>query len=292
MNPEPLPPLHVPDLLKRFDLRPRKSLGQNFLADEHALAKVVATADLSPDDLVLEVGPGLGSLTRHLARRARRVVAVELDQNLLPPLREVLRPYPNVRLVHGDILEQDLQALLTNDGGEEIPSSYAVVANIPYYITSVLIRHLLEAPLKPDRIVLTVQKEVAMRICADPPDMSLLALGVQVYGQPYIEARLPAGAFYPVPKVDSAVLLIDVYPTPLIPPPYTEAFFTLAKAGFSQKRKNLRNALSGGLALPKDTVETLLAQAYIDPRRRAETLSLSEWSILAEHYLNPTLPPD
>lgn len=285
MSPDIPPPLHIPDLLRRFDLRPRKSLGQNFLADEHALAKVVATAELGPEDLVLEVGPGLGSLTRHLASRARQVVAVELDQNLLPPLREVLRPYQNVRLVHGDILEQNLQVLLSGERGEEIPNHYAVVANIPYYITSALIRHLLEAPFKPDRIVLTMQKEVALRICADPPGMSLLALGVQVYGQPHIEARLPAGAFYPVPKVDSAVLRIEVYPSPLIPPPYTEPFFRLAKAGFSQKRKNLRNALSGGLAQSKETVETLLAAAEIDPRRRAETLSLSEWSRLAEHFL-------
>ncbi len=282
MKSDPLPPLHVPDLLRRYDLHPRKSLGQNFLIDENALAKVVAAANLSSQDLVLEVGPGLGSLTRHLATKARYVVAVELDQNLLPPLREVLRTYANVRLIHGDILAQNLKELFLGIAGEDLPASYAVVANIPYYITSALIRHLLEAQVKPDRIVLTLQKEVALRICAQPPDMSLLALGVQVYGQPNIEARLPAGVFYPTPKVDSAVLRIEVYPSPLIPPPYTETFFQLAKAGFSQKRKNLRNALSGGLALPKERVEALLASANIDPRRRAETLSIHEWSLIAQ----------
>jgi 16S rRNA (adenine1518-N6/adenine1519-N6)-dimethyltransferase len=266
-------------------LRPKKSLGQNFLVDENILRKVVTAANLSPRDLVLEIGPGLGSLTRHLAARAGQVVAVELDQNLLPPLREVLRPYPNVRLIHGDILEQDVQELVVGVGSDPDPAGYAVVANIPYYITSALIRHLLEASLKPSRIVFTLQREVALRICAQPPDMSLLALGVQVYGHPSIAARLPAGAFYPVPKVDSAVLHVEVYPAPLIPPPYTALFFRLAKAGFSQKRKNLRNALSGGLALPKDAVETLLTSAGIDPRRRAETLSLIEWSRLSERYL-------
>jgi 16S rRNA (adenine1518-N6/adenine1519-N6)-dimethyltransferase len=279
-----LPPLHVPTILRRFNLKPKKSLGQNFLVNDGALQKVVTAANLSPHDLVLEIGPGLGSLTRYLAVGAAQVVAVELDQNLLPPLQEVLRPYPNVRLVCGDILDQDIQDLFPEWETDTAPTSYAVVANIPYYITSTLIRHLLEAPIKPDRIILTVQKEVAQRICAQPPGMSLLALGVQVYGDPRITARLPAGVFYPTPKVDSAVLHIEVYPGPLIPPPYTDPFFKLAKAGFGQKRKTLRNALSGGLAISKNVAKNLLDAANIDPHRRAETLKLSEWSRLAEQF--------
>jgi 16S rRNA (adenine1518-N6/adenine1519-N6)-dimethyltransferase len=162
-----------------------------------------------------------------------------------------------------------------------------VVANIPYYITSAVIRHLLESPLKPGRLVLTVQREVAGRITAGPGEMSLLALSVQVYGKPEIVARIPAGAFYPPPKVDSAVVRVDLYPDPLLPDPLLPIFFRLAKAGFSQKRKTLRNALSAGLALPPIEVEALLRSAGVDPMRRAETLSISEWSELAEKRSAP-----
>lgn len=276
-HPVSLPPLDVPGLLRKHGLRPDKSLGQNFLVDDNALRKVVRAAEIEPGDAVLEIGPGVGSLTRYLAEIAGRVVAVEIDQDLLPPLREVLSPYANIRLVHGDILEQDPAALMETGG-------YLVVANIPYYITSALIRQLLEARLKPRRLVLTVQREVAGRITASPNDMSLLALSVQVYGQPEIAASIPAGAFYPVPNVDSAVVRVDLYPEPLIPVPQLRLFFRLAKAGFSQKRKTLRNSLSGGLALPASEVQTLLEKAGIDPKRRAETLSIEEWKKLVEVY--------
>ena len=161
-------------------------------------------------------------------------------KGLLPPLRQVLAPFPNVHIVQGDILALN-PAQLIPEGG------YLVVANIPYYITSALIRHLLESRRPPTRLVLTIQKEVAQRICAAPGDLSLLALSVQVYGQPYIAAHIPAGAFYPPPKVDSAILRVDLYPTPRIPQPLLDSFFRLSKAGFSQKRKTLRNALAGGL---------------------------------------------
>ena len=283
MTPSPpsLPPLRVPAILRRYGLRPKKSLGQNFLVDDSALRKIVASAGITEADLVLEVGPGLGSLTRFLATQANRVIAVELDGKLMPPLREVLEPFHNITLLQGDILAQDIQALLTAADPQTPVETYVVVANIPYYITSALIRQLLEAAVKPDRIVLTVQREVAMRICADPPRMSLLALSVQVYGHPRVTAKIPAGSFYPPPTVDSAVIRVDLYPEPLIPPPYTETFFRLAKAGFSQKRKNLRNSLSGGLAVSKEQAENLLAAAEIDPRRRAETLTMDEWKALS-----------
>lgn len=276
-HPVSLPPLDVPGLLRKHRLRPDKSLGQNFLVDDNALRKVVRAAEIEPGDAVLEIGPGVGSLTRYLAEIAGRVVAVEIDQDLLPPLREVLSPYANIRLVHGDILEQDPAALMETGG-------YLVVANIPYYITSALIRQLLEARLKPRRLVLTVQREVAGRITTSPNDMSLLALSVQVYGQPEIAASIPAGAFYPVPNVDSAVVRVDLYPEPLIPVSQLRLFFRLAKAGFSQKRKTLRNSLSGGLALPASEVQILLEKAGIDPKRRAETLSIEEWKKLVEVY--------
>jgi len=278
-RPLSLPELDVPHLLRQYRLHPNKTLGQNFLLDEVALIKVVEAADIAPHDVVLEVGPGLGSLTRHLAQRARQVVAVEIDATLMPALEQVLSPYSNVTLVRGDILSLDLAKLVSQPG-------FLVVANIPYNITSALIRHLLEADLPPQRLVLTVQQEVAQRICAAPGDMSLLALSVQVYGHPEITASIPAGAFYPPPRVDSSVIHVERYPVPLIPLSQLEAFFRLIKAGFSQKRKTLRNALSAGLRLPPHSIEVLLASAQIDPMRRAETLSLEEWHLLTSQFID------
>ena len=268
-----IPPLNAAALLKRYDLRPHKGLGQNFLQDPLALEEIVSAADIQPSDSVLEIGPGLGSLTRYLAVSAKEVIAVELDEHLLPPLRAILSPYQNVRLVQNDILK-----IAPND--LKLENDYVVVANIPYYITSAVIRHLLESEIKPRRIVLTVQKEVALRICAEPGDMSLLALSVQVYGKPRIAAHIPASAFFPAPKVDSAVLIVEIYPAPLIDEDLLDAFFRLIKAGFSQKRKTLRNSLSAGLHIPPTDAADLLMRTNIDPQRRAETLSLSEWSEL------------
>ena len=268
-----IPPLNAAAVLKRYGLRANKSLGQNFLQDPFALEKIVSAAEINAADTVLEIGPGLGSLTRYLAVSAKEVVAVELDPKLLPPLEAILAPHQNVRVVQGDILKIAPDELID-------VQDYIVVANIPYYITSPVIRHLLESKTKPRRIVLTIQKEVAQRICAKPGDMSLLALSVQVYGRPQISAHIAAEAFFPVPNVDSAVLCVDIYPTPQIKPELLELFFKLIKAGFSQKRKTLRNALSSGLHIsPTDSAE-LLTRANIDPQRRAETLSLEEWETL------------
>lgn len=277
MNLPSLPPLNVASLLRQYGLRPSKGLGQNFLQDNQALQKIVSAADLGPADAVLEIGPGLGSLTRYLALLAASVTAVELDARLFPALEATLAPYRNVRLVQGDILKLD-PAELTQ------AADYLVVANIPYYITSALIRHLLESPPRPRRIVLTVQQEVASRICALPGEMSLLALSVQVYGRPQVRAHIPAGAFYPPPNVDSSVLCVDIYVEPVIPFALLDTFFSLARAGFSQKRKTLRNSLSAGLRLAPSETEKMLAAAGIEPRRRAETLSLEEWRVLSGEY--------
>jgi len=302
-HPVKLAPIHVPELLRQYGLRPNKRLGQNFLVDEEALQRVVAVAEVAPGESVLEIGPGLGSLTRYLACTASQVTAVELDALLLPALRQVLAPYPNVRVVEGDILTLDPTALMSvragqagdltgpvSGGRETVRMEYVVVANIPYYITSALIRHLLEARIRPRRLVLTVQREVANRICAQPGKMSLLALSVQVYGQPRVVAYIPASSFYPPPKVDSAVVRVDLHSSPLIPSPLIPLFFRLAKAGFSQKRKTLRNALSGGLGCPPAQAASLLISVGIDPQRRAETLSLQEWNLLTEKYPS-FLPP-
>lgn len=277
MNGLSLPQLNVPKLLKRYDLHPSKGLGQNFLEDNQALQKIVIAADLKPDEAVLEIGPGLGSLTRYLAISARSVTAIELDRKLFPVLESVLAPYKNIRLIQGDILKTN-PADLIREGG------YVVVANIPYNITSAVIRHLLEAEMRPSRVVLTVQKEVAERICATPGKMSLLALSVQVYGKPILGEVIPAEAFFPQPKVDSAVLWIGLYPQPVIPTDKLDIFFTIIKAGFSQKRKTLRNALAGGLRIAPVEAEDMLLEADIDPQRRAETLNLEEWGRLVGVY--------
>ena len=268
-----LPPLDVVALLKSNHINPKKGLGQNFLLDPVALRRIITAAEIPENSTVLEIGAGLGSLTRYLAQSAQKVVAVELDAELFPVLQQVLANYQNVTLVKGDILRLEPSILVNQEG-------YLVVANIPYYITSNLIRHLLEASVKPNRLVLTVQREVAERICAKPGDLSLLALSVQVYGLPKLAGHIPAGAFYPAPKVDSAIVRIDLYPQPLIPGEALDQFFQLAKAGYSQKRKTMRNALSGGLGWPTARVVELLQAAGIDPQRRAETINLSEWNDL------------
>jgi 16S rRNA (adenine1518-N6/adenine1519-N6)-dimethyltransferase len=297
-RPLDLPPLNIPQLLQKHGLRPDKRLGQNYLVDTGALKRIVEAAGIQAGDSILEIGPGLGSLTRYLAAAGRHVTAVELDGRLIPALREVLEPFPNVRIVEGDILLLDPAELMDDPpmmmagpaelmGGMDPQASepedraYVVVANIPYYITSPLIRHLLEARLRPARLTLTVQQEVAERITAEAGEMSLLALSVQVYGRPGIAARIPAGAFYPSPHVDSAVVRVEIFAEPLFPPPQLETVFRLAKAGFSQKRKMLRNSLAAGMHMAPAQAEVLLTTAGIEPTRRAETLSLEEWGQLA-----------
>ena len=267
----------IPALLRAYGLHPKKGLGQNFLADVSILGQIVAAADLAPGDTVLEIGPGLGSLTRLLAERAGRVVAVEIDQRLAAILGERLADLRHVEIIRGDILK-------LSDFASLLGPAYKVVANLPYGITSAVLRRLLESDQRPCLMVVTVQREVAERIVAGPGDMSLLAVSVQFYGRPQIVARIPAGAFYPPPQVDSAVLRIDVNPEPVVAlgdGVSTADFFRVVRAGFSQKRKMLRNALSAGLVLAPARVEEVLLQAGIDPRRRAETLSLPEWASLA-----------
>ena len=272
----------VPALLRAYGLHPRKRLGQNFLVDPAALSRIVSAADLSSDDTVVDVGAGLGTLTRPLAEQAGRVVAVELDDRLVEILRERLADLSNVQIIHGDILgraKRDGKGL-----GLDFPNlGYKVVANLPYYITSAVLRRFLGQEPRPSLMVVTVQREVAERIVAGPGAMSLLAVSVQFYGQPQIVARIAAGAFYPVPNVDSAVMRIDVdeKPTVMMNRGIDEVtFFRVARAGFSQKRKMLRNSLSAGLGLSPVHVEEALGHAGVDARRRAQTLSLQEWALV------------
>lgn len=271
-----LPPIHIKNLMYQFGIKPSKGLGQNFLIDESILKEIVVASGVNNRDTVLEVGPGMGSLTRYLAVAAARVVAVELDQKLFPVLETVLNPFENIHLIQGDFLALKLADLVARE-------DYLVVANIPYYITSAILRHLLEGSHPPRRIILTVQKEIAERICAQSK-LSLLAVSVQVYGKPSILMQIPAKSFFPVPNVDSALVEIELFQTPMVKPEQLELFFLIAKAGFSQKRKTLRNSLSAGLHLPALEIEKMLNWVGIDPQRRAETLSLAEWGKLTARY--------
>lgn len=268
-------PPDVRALMRRFGIHPRKKLGQNFMVDPRALRKVIAAAQLAGSETVLEIGAGVGSLTWWLAQHCARVVAVEIDERLIPALEYALSNESNVEIVAGDILEMDVDEVLGN-------GPYSVVANIPYYITSALIRCLMESRRRPECLVLSVQKEVAERIAAGPGEMSLLALSVQVYGEPELRGRIPASAFYPQPKVDSAVLRIAGYPSPRVPQALIEALFVLARAGFGQKRKQLHNALAKNLGKPNETVLEWLSAAGVRPEQRAQELSIDNWLDLAQ----------
>lgn len=261
-------------ILKRYGIRPDTRLGQNFLVDPAALERVMQAAELDPGDAVLEIGAGVGTLTARLARDVRRVVAVELDRRLIAPLCEVIGGLPSVEVIQADALQLDLAHHMHSE-------PFRVVANIPYQITSHLLRRLMEMPTAPDRVVLTLQAEVVDRIVAAAGAMSLLALSVQVYGEPKRMAAIPAGAFFPVPQVDSAVLRIDRHPVPVIPAGLIPSFFRLARAGFQQRRKQLRNSLASGLGIPAAEASIMLERAAIRPDRRAQELALEDWERLA-----------
>ncbi len=267
------------DILDSREFRLRKGLGQNLLTDPVYLQKIAAAASLSPNDLVLEIGPGTGNLTAYLLPSAGRVVAVELDRRMIDVLEKRFHDAENLTLVQGNILKVNLPQLLQPWLARF--QTFKAVANLPYYLTSAAIRLLLECPVSPALAVLTVQLEVAQRICAEPGKMSVLAVAVQWYAQPRIVAKVPAGAFTPVPKVDSAVLRLETRAEPVAPIPTEQQLFQVVKAGFSQKRKQLKNSLSAGLRMPPPQVETAMRAAGVDPKRRAETLRLEEWAALS-----------
>jgi 16S rRNA (adenine1518-N6/adenine1519-N6)-dimethyltransferase len=261
--------------LRQAGLKARKGLGQHFLVDGEVLEFITSAAGLSPDDLVVEVGPGLGILTEALAKKAGGVIAIELDDRLAALLKKTLASFKNVTIVNDDVLNIEPEELLKR---QKSPL-YKVVANLPYYITSPVLRHFLTASAKPGVMVVMVQQEVAEAIAAQPGDMSLLSVSVQFYGRPEIVRWVPAQAFYPAPEVDSALLRIELYPEPAVVMD-EGGFFELVRAGFSAPRKQIGNSLSQGLGLPKDGVLPLLERAEIDWQRRAETLTLEEWARL------------
>lgn len=268
-------------IMAAHGIRPQHKLGQNFLTDPRILDQIVDACHLSPPDLVLEIGPGLGTLTQRLASAAGRVLAVELDRNLVAILQKtVVETSPHVEVVHGDAARIDLHRLLVERMG---PGQRAkVAANLPYYITTPLILRLLEEQLPLELIVVMVQKEVADRMVAPPggKEYGALSVAVQYYSEPQIVARVSRGAFLPAPDVDSAVVQMRVRTEPPVDAP-REAFFAVVKAAFGQRRKNLLNALAAGLALDKPIVAEALGLAGIDATRRGETLHLAEFAALA-----------
>jgi 16S rRNA (adenine1518-N6/adenine1519-N6)-dimethyltransferase len=268
-------------LMRRYGLHARKKLGQHFLVDSRVLEIALEAAALTPDDVVIEVGPGLGILTSELARKAGRVIAVELDERLAAALKKEFTSLHNVTVLNGDILKLDPAGLLEESGG---PGGYKVVANLPYYITAPVLRHFLEASLRPQSMVVMVQKEVAETIAARPGRMSLLSISVQFYGKPVIVDYVPAASFYPAPEVDSAVLRIDVSSEPRVTVADEDGFFGLVRAGFSAPRKQMTNSLAQGLEMSRVEVLPFLEKAGIDPERRAETLSLEEWARLSKVF--------
>ena len=275
-----LPPTLLPQL-KKLGLSPRKSLGQHFLTDPNILAAIVAAAELPPDAVVIEVGPGPGTLTAALIPVAGRIAAIELDKQLASMLAELYAAWPEVHIIQGDALSIAPQDILEQTGGS---SPYFVLGNIPYYITSPLLRHFLESEPPPERMVFTLQLEVARRITARPPHMNLLAVSVQTYAHPTIVRRLPPGAFSPPPKVHSAVLRLDTLPQPLVSPAQRQDFFRVVKAGFGQKRKTLRNSLAAGLNLPPKTIETIFRAASLNPQQRAQELDIHQWLMLTTEF--------
>jgi 16S rRNA (adenine1518-N6/adenine1519-N6)-dimethyltransferase len=261
--------------LRKFGLKARKGLGQHFLVDGGVLEAILSAAGLAPDDIIVEVGPGLGILTEELAKKAGGVIAIELDDRLAALLKETLASFKNVTIVNDDVLNIEPEGLLK---GQKSPV-YKVVANLPYYITSPVLRHFLTAAAKPQVMIVMVQEEVAEAIAAEPGDMSLLSVSVQFYGKPEIIGRVPAESFYPAPEVGSALLRIGLYAEPAVAVD-EGGFFELVRAGFAAPRKQLVNSLPQGLGLGKAQVLPFLEKAGIDGDRRAETLTLGEWARL------------
>jgi 16S rRNA (adenine1518-N6/adenine1519-N6)-dimethyltransferase len=258
--------------------RAKKSLGQHFLVDRRVLVRIVRAAEISENDTILEIGPGRGILTRRLAESAEHVVAVEIDQVLADALATEFKGRPGVKVICADARESDIEQLVPGNG------PYKLVANLPYYSASPIIRRFLGADRKPERMVVMVQREVAQSMTAAPGKMSLMSVAVQLYGVSRIVCYAPPRAFRPAPKVTSAVVRIDLHPTPAIAFDREEDLFTLLRAGFSAPRKQIRNSLSKGLSVPSEVAEKMLSRSLIDPTRRSATLSLVEWGNLYAEF--------
>lgn len=266
-------------VLRTLGVRPRKRWGQHFLVDAHALAQILSAADLSKQDTVLEVGAGLGTLTAALAPRVRRVIAVEVDETLVPYLRSAVAPWSNVQVICADIMTVDRAALFAGDD-----SPRKVVANLPYNLASALVVALLEQPMGLRRLVVTVQSEVAARMAAHPAtsDYGVLSIAVQYRADVSVVEYLPTSAFFPAPEVESAVARLDVRAQPACVVHDESLFFRVVRAAFSQRRKTIRNALAGGVPMPAADAAEACQHAGIAPIRRGETLDLAEFAALTD----------
>ena len=279
-------PAKVKEILNEYNFRIRKSLGQNFLIDANIITKIVQTAEIAGEDLVVEIGPGLGVLTTALAEKAQKVIAVEIDKKLMPVLKKNLADYNNTEVVQADALEVDFDLLVqskTNGAFGAGAKSYKLVANLPYYITSPLIMHMLTNEFSLNTIVVMVQREVAQRMTANPgsKDYGVLSVAVQYYARAELAFKVPNTVFYPQPEVDSAVVKFTVRKQPAVYTKDEKLFFKVVRAAFAYRRKTLLNALSGsGFNITKNRWTTLLQEAGIEPGRRGETLSLEEFALL------------
>ena len=318
---EVIPRKNIKNLLGKYGVRPSKGLGQNFLVDKRVLGKIIEAANLGKENTVLEIGAGIGTLTLELAKKAKKVIAVEKDPKMCEILHETMKGYENVEIIQGDILKLEIFNFQFSifkqkpNAKNQMPKTkckiqntrYKVVANLPYYITSPVIRKFLEAENPPSEMILMVQKEVAQRICARPPRMNLLAVSVQFYAEPKIVSYVSKNSFWPSPKVDSAIIKIARNKNQETV--NKELFFKIVKAGFSQPRKQILNNLSKGLALrsstaahskpspnglalsspnglklEKATIQAWLLKNNIQPTQRAETLNIQDWINLTETF--------
>jgi 16S rRNA (adenine1518-N6/adenine1519-N6)-dimethyltransferase len=270
--------LVIKNLFKKYHFLPSKRLGQNFLVDKSALKRIFEPARLSENDIVLEIGPGVGNLTQELAKKAKRVIAIEKDPRMVEILKETLKDFNNTKIIQADILKIENWKLIKNWKLKN--GNYKVIANLPYYITASVLRKFLEIEKKPKLMVFLVQKEVAQRICAKAPKMNLLALSVQYYAQPKIIGYLSKKSFWPQPKVDSAILQISKIQSKRKID--SERFFKIVKAGFCQPRKQILNNLSKMLKLDKEKVKSWLLKNNIQPSQRGETLKIKDWIHLSQ----------
>lgn len=275
-------PTRTKEILKKYGFSFKKSLGQNFLIDTNILHNIVKAAELDSSKAVLEIGPGIGALTEHLARAAGRVVAIELDQRLLPILADTLDPYPNAQVIHGDVLKVNLKRLFAEKFSEF--SKVSVVANLPYYVTSPILMRLLEEELPLENIVVMMQKEVAERIAAKPggKEYGALSIMAQYYAEPEIAMIVPHSVFIPQPNVDSAVLKLAVREKPPVEVADRRVLFQVIKASFAQRRKTIFNNLMGSMfdREQRELLLDILQRAEIEPSRRGETLSIAEFAKL------------
>ena len=272
-------------LINKHNFRIKKKLGQNFIIDPNIIEGIAHKADLTKRDIVVEIGPGMGSLTQKLAREAGQVLAVELDSTLIPILEETFKDQENLTIIHGDALKVNYNELLKPlyEKGD-YDEGFVVVANLPYYITTPITMNLLEGNYPWRRLVLMVQKEVANRMKAAPAtkDYGALSIGVQYRATAKIAMNIPPEVFIPRPAVDSAIIILDRLPEPAVKVQDEKLFFRLVKAAFGQRRKTLNNSIAGGLHLEKEVIAQALEKAGIAPDRRGETLSLQEFADLAD----------